>query len=123
MGPFKIIKLGIPCGPVARASCFHCFGSGFSPCLGIRFHKLHGLAKNNKIKLNVCVCVSPLSHFWLFVTSWTVAHQVPLSMGFHFLLQRIVPTRFDPGIEPCSIALQRFFNRLSHQGSPKDINY
>ena len=56
----------------------------------------------------VCVCVSPLSHFCLSVTSWTVAHQVPLSMGFHFLLQRIVPTRFDPGIEPCSIALQRF---------------
>ena len=33
--------------------------------------------------MNVCACV--LSHFncvQLFVTSWTIAHQAPLSMGF-----------------------------------------
>ena len=29
----------------------------------------------------VCVCVS-VSHIQLFMTSWTVAHQAPLSMGF-----------------------------------------
>ena len=43
-----------------------------------------------------------VSHVWLFVTPWTVAHQAPLSMGFsgknpgvhnHFLLQRIFPTQ------------------------------
>ena len=28
------------------------------------------------------VCVQLLSHVWLFVTPWTVAHQTPLSMGF-----------------------------------------
>ena len=36
----------------------------------------------------VCVCVrahtcaQSLSHIWLFVTPWIVAHQAPLSMGF-----------------------------------------
>ena len=37
----------------------------------------------------MCVCwcmyarmLSHLSHVWLFVTLWTVAHQAPLSMGF-----------------------------------------
>ena len=33
--------------------------------------------------LCVCVCVCELlSHVWLFVTPWTVTHQVPLSMEF-----------------------------------------
>ena len=27
-------------------------------------------------------CAQMLSHVWLFVTPWTVAHQAPLSMGF-----------------------------------------
>ena len=26
--------------------------------------------------------LSRFSHFWLFATSWTIAHQAPLSMGF-----------------------------------------
>ena len=43
-----------------------------------------------------------ISHVWLFVTPWTVAHQAPLSMGFpakntgmgcYFLLQGIFPTQ------------------------------
>ena len=29
-----------------------------------------------------CVCVLSLSHVQLFVTSWTVAHQTPLSIRF-----------------------------------------
>ena len=39
---------------------------------------------NWKAKANVCVCVFMclLSSVWLFPTSWTVAHQAPLSMGF-----------------------------------------
>ena len=28
----------------------------------------------------VCVCVCMLSHVWLLATSWTIAHQAPLSM-------------------------------------------
>ena len=34
------------------------------------------------IYLCICVCVCVLSHVWGFVTPQTVAHQVPLSMGF-----------------------------------------
>ena len=35
------------------------------------------------ICLETLKCVSELlSHVWLFVTPWTVAHQAPLSMGF-----------------------------------------
>ena len=29
-----------------------------------------------------CVCAQSYSHVQLFATSWTVAHQAPLSMGF-----------------------------------------
>ena len=31
---------------------------------------------------NVLSRPQPLSYVWLFVTSWAVAHQAPLSMGF-----------------------------------------
>ena len=30
----------------------------------------------------VCVCVCSVSHVWLFVTPWTVAHKAPLTMEF-----------------------------------------
>ena len=30
----------------------------------------------------VCVHAHPLSHVRLFATSWTVAHQAPLTIGF-----------------------------------------
>ena len=63
----------------------------------------------------LCSCVYYLATYYyaqllsciqLFATSWTVAHQVPLSMEFskntgvdcHFLLQRIFPTQ---GLNPC----------------------
>ena len=29
-----------------------------------------------------CCCAKSLSHIWLFVTLWTVAHQAPLFVGF-----------------------------------------
>ena len=54
-----------------------------------------------------CVCV--LSHVWLFVIPWTIAHQAPLSkefsrqeywsVGCHFLFH--LP---DPGIKPTFLA-------------------
>ena len=34
------------------------------------------------VTLSVCVCAQLLSCVWLFATSWTVAHQAPLSMEF-----------------------------------------
>ena len=66
--------------------------------------------KINQIWTLVCVRAQLLSHIRLSATPWTVAHQVPLSMGFsrqelgvgcHFLLQGGLP---DPGIIPVSPA-------------------
>ena len=56
-------------------------------------------------------------------TTWTVAHQVPLSMGFpRQEYQSGLPCpppgdRPDPGIEPTSPALQADSLLLSQQGS------
>ena len=56
-----------------------------------------------------------LSHVWIFVTLWTVALQVPVSIGFSkqenwsglpFLPPEDLP---DPGIEPVSPALHFYF--------------
>ena len=69
--------------------------------------------------------VSSLSHIWLFVTPWTVAHQVPLSMGFprqEYWRGLPVPSPgdlSDSGIKPLTPALAgRFCITLSHPGSP-----
>ena len=57
-----------------------------------------------------------LSHVWLFLTSWTVARQPPLSIGFsrqeYWNGAPFLPPGdlFDPGIKPESSALAgRFF--------------
>ena len=58
----------------------------------------------------MCVCAQSLSYVWLFATPWTVAHQIPLSMGFSrqeywselpFPPPRDLP---EPGIKPVSLA-------------------
>ena len=76
-----------------------------------------------------CMCVCVFSHFsrvWLFATSWTVAHQAPLSIGFsrqeYWSELPCPPARDlpDPGTEPTSLtspALQLDFLPLSHLGS------
>ena len=59
----------------------------------------------------VCVCVyaRALSHVWLFVTPWTVAHRAPLPMGFprqdswSGLLLPSPGNLPDPGIKPVSL--------------------
>ena len=62
--------------------------------------------------LGMKVKVKLISHVWLFVNPWTVAHQVPLSMGFSRQenwsgLPFPSPGDLsDPGIEPQSPALQ-----------------
>ena len=59
----------------------------------------------------VCVCVASLSHVWLFVTPWTIAHQAPLPMEFsrqEYWSGLPVPSPGDlpdPGVEPMSPAL------------------
>ena len=71
------------------------------------------------------VKVESLSRVRLFVTSWTVAHQAPLSMGFSrqeywsglpFPSPEDLP---DPGIEPRSPALQADALTSEPQGSPQ----
>ena len=59
----------------------------------------------------VLCCALSLSQVWLFVTSWMVAHQAPLSRGFsrqeywsglQALLQGIFPTQgMNPGFPHC----------------------
>ena len=69
----------------------------------------------------VCACVlSHFGHFRLFVILWTVAFQVPLSMGFtrqEYWSGLPCPLQSDlpnPGIEVGSLALQVKSLPLSH---------
>ena len=74
-------------------------------------------------------CAYSLSRVRLFVTPWTVARQVPLSMGSpakdtgvgcHALLQGIFPTQvLNPGLPHC----RQILHQLSHKGSPKGKQY
>ena len=67
--------------------------------------------------------LSQFSDVWLFVTPWTVAHQLPLSMGFSRQeywsgLPYSPPGDLpNPGIEPMSPALQADSLLLRHGGS------
>ena len=72
-----------------------------------------------------------LSRVQLFTTSWTVGHEVPLSMEFckqEYWMGLPFPTPGglpNPGIEPTSPvapALQTDSLPLSHQGSPKALH-
>ena len=72
----------------------------------------------------VAVVVQSLTRVQLFVTSWTIAHQAPVSIGFprqeHWSgLSFPSPGHLpDPGTESTSPALQAGSLLLSHQGSP-----
>ena len=77
-----------------------------------------------KIDLSTTNCLThmwALSHIWLFVTLWTVAHQALLSMGFprqEYWSEWPFPSPGDlpnPGIEPVSPALQLDSLLLSDQ--------
>ena len=66
--------------------------------------------RGTSVAYKVVLVVELLSHVLLFVTPWTIAHQVPLSMGFSrqeywsqlpFLSPGYLP---NPGIEPMSLA-------------------
>ena len=68
-----------------------------------------------------------LSHVWLFVTPWTVARQVSLSMGFsrqEYWSGLPFPSpgdHPDPGIKPGSAALQADSLPSEPQGSPYNV--
>ena len=82
---------------------------------------------HTRVCVCVCVCACALcgfSRIQLFVTLWTVGHQVSPSMrfsrqeywsGLPFFLQGIFPTQGSkPGLPHCRWILYH----LSHQGSP-----
>ena len=68
-----------------------------------------------------------LSHVWLLVTPWTVAHQPPLSMEFSrqaYWSRLPFPPPGDlphPGIEPAPPALAGGFFTTEPPGKPNDI--
>ena len=71
------------------------------------WYKLHFVT----VHTSFCMIAQLLSHVWLFMSPWTVAHQVPLSTGFsrqeHWSgLPFPSPGDFpDSGIKPASPAL------------------
>ena len=61
------------------------------------------------MRVCVCACIQSFSHVRLFATSWTIACQAPLSMGF-FRQEYRSGLSFpppgdlpDPGIKPASL--------------------
>ena len=66
-----------------------------------------------------------LSHVQLFVTPWTVAHQIPLSMGFssqEYWSGLSVPPSGDlpnQGPDPYLLHWQADSLPLNHQGNPE----
>ena len=70
----------------------------FSLTLSETMNKSPGNHLQNK---HACVCI--LSHVQLFVTSWIVAHQAPLSTGFSRQESPSPGDLPDPGIEPKSL--------------------
>ena len=94
------------------------------PCIAVLASACSSFEKG----LCVCVHTQLLSHVRLFVTSWTVAHRVPQSMGFprqEYWSGLLYPTPrdlLDPGIEPASLAspasAEGFFT-TERSGKPK----
>ena len=75
----------------------------------------------------MCVCARALSYFScvrVFATLWTVAHQIPLSMGFSkqecWSVLLCPPSAYlpDPGIEPAASKLQAVSLPLSPWEAP-----
>ena len=57
--------------------------SGLLQCRQIPYHLSHQVKADNTILiLSACVCAQSLSRVQLFVTPWTMAYQVSLSIGF-----------------------------------------
>ena len=84
------------------------------------------VSQKEKNKYHMCV-LSRFSHVWLFATPWTVAHQVPLSMGIiqaRLLGWIAMPSSWgssQPRDWTCfSMAHALWGDSLSHQGSPKN---
>ena len=84
-----------------------------------------GMKERKKVKKPGWKKMKSLSCVWLFATPWTVASQVPPSMGFsnsntgvgcHCLLQGIFPTQ---GLNPGLLHCRQTFYHLRYQVSPR----
>ena len=64
-----------PCSSPSHTSMTTWFGTRQSSCWSSVVHRRGGLGKDSLV-------VQSLSRVKLFATPWTIAHQVPLSMGF-----------------------------------------
>ena len=85
------------------------------------------MGRTEKVALRYILCAQSLGGVQLFVTPWTVACQVPLSMGLslqEYWSELPFPPAGNlpgPGIKPTSPespALQMDSSLLSHQRSP-----
>ena len=80
-------------------------------------------------RLNACMNAQSLSHVQFFATSWTVAHQAPLSMGFSRQeycsgLPCTPPGHPpNPGIKPRSPHFRQILCNLSHEGRPRILEW
>ena len=76
-----------------------------SPGLADGFFTLESPGKPKYLYVHACM-LNLLSHVWLFVTLWTIAHQSPLSLGFsrqeYWNALPCLPPGdlLDPGVEP-----------------------
>ena len=81
----------------------------------------------------LCMHAKSFSHVQHFVTSWIVAHQAPLSMGFskqEYWSGLPFPSPVDlpdPGIEPASLMspalASRFFTTSTTQEASRQLNF
>ena len=91
-------------------------------------HLLYTGNEHNIIN-QLCMRARWVRRVWLFVTPWTVAHQIPLSMGFsrqEYWSGLPYPPPGDlsnPAIEPMSSTSQVDSLLPSHRGSPGNQPY
>ena len=88
------------------------------------YHYKNHFKQNCNYWIYACVHAQSLSHVWLSVTTWTVAHQALLSVGFS---RQAYWSRYpfpspgdlpDPGIEPASPALAGRYFTTEPSGKP-----
>ena len=125
----KIIML-VPCLPTNNLAGklkpnFHKYANDFLPS---RSFGNYSEVSESITLFVVVVVVKSLSPIWFFATSWTVAHQGPLTMGFpRWEYWNGLPFHSPGdlpylGIEPMSPALQVDSLPMSHQGSPETLD-
>ena len=105
---YYVLRTGSCLNFIFRRICLTPFWQGNSP---LHYRQVKGgVGFTAPLCVCVCVCTRSLSHVWLFATSGTVAHKVPLSTEFskqEYWKGLPFPTPGDlpdPGIEPGSLA-------------------